>query len=609
MSGPLVSVVIPTYNRPDLLREALASVFAQSVTNYEVIVVNDGSTDDTVERLKPFADRIRLITQGNTGIGAARNRGIDEARGKYIAPLDHDDWWLPGKLAAQVALLEGRPELIGCSVPYATSENPSRSVFDPMVVAGADRVVRRPYLHLAAGRVFCGTSALLFNRRESEGIRYGTVRGAIEDVPFYVRLLARGPFGIAGDEVLAVWRTHGANFSKRASYYYAGIRLLRQMQCSGDFAATAADQRDDLKEYLAAIGRGAAVRQLAEGRRLRGLELYLRELPHQVRRWRLRFVVSYPSLLLLPRSVLRRSGLAAPPGASVHAVRVAELRRLWSDRMRYVRRRDWLWSLYNRLLNSRPGRHLPLRGRVRAVQLKGVDRPFYLRLGTTDWLVLNELFFERGYDAVFAEPIGPVRRVIDLGANIGMSMRLWQTRFPAARVIGVEPDEGNLEICRRNLFENLSRPNFELLRACAVSRKRTVYLDTRMGEWAMQMRESPADGAVAVPGMTVPELLDRFGAEEIDLLKCDIEGAERELFTDCQTWIHRIRNIVVELHAPYSKDQFLSDVGRSGADFIVKCLGEGSGYYLLLLMRPAGPGQLANEDRLDIHVSTQHVSV
>ena len=590
MTHPLVSVVIPTYNRPDLLQEALASVFAQTLTDYEVVVVNDGSTDDTLKRLEMFASRVRIITQDNAGIGAARNRGIDESRGKYVATLDHDDWWLPGKLAAQTALLEGRPEFVACSVPYATSQDPSRSVFDRDVVAGADRVVRHPFLHLAAGRLFCGTSALMFCRQRADVIRYGTVRGAIEDVPFHVRLLGRGPFGIAGDEVLAVWRTHGTNFSNRDSYYYAGIKLLRQMQRRGDFANAPAEQWEELEEYLAALGRGAAVRQLAAARRLRGLEIYLRELPHQVGRGRARFVAGYPLLLLLPSSaVARRSLTYTGPAPSLNAARAAEARRLWTDRKRYVRGGDWFWSLYNRLLNSRPGRHLPLRGRVRGVRVKGVERPFYLRLGTTDWMVLNELFFERGYDAIFSEPLAPVRRIIDLGANIGLSMRLWQIHYPDARTIGVEPDEGNLEMCRRNLEASVSRPDFELVRACAVSRKRTVYLDTTMGGWAMQMRDAPTGGAVAVPGITLPELLDRFDdASTIDLLKCDIEGAERELFADCGKWVHRVRNIVVELHSPYTKEQFVSDVQRTGADFTVKCLGEGSGYYLMLLMRRDG---------------------
>lgn len=99
-----VSVVIPTYQRAHLVGQAIESVLAQSYRDYEIIVVNDGSTDDTATRLSEFADRIRVIHQANRGVSAARNAGIQVAKGDLLAFLDDDDLWLPGKLASQVAL-------------------------------------------------------------------------------------------------------------------------------------------------------------------------------------------------------------------------------------------------------------------------------------------------------------------------------------------------------------------------------------------------------------------------------------------------------------------------------------------------------------------------
>lgn len=108
---PLVSVIIPTYNRAHLVTEALRSVFGQTFKEYEVIVVDDGSTDGTGEILKSYADRIRYIYQENEGIAGARNRGILLSRGKYIAFLDSDDRWLPEKLERQIAYLEAHPKV------------------------------------------------------------------------------------------------------------------------------------------------------------------------------------------------------------------------------------------------------------------------------------------------------------------------------------------------------------------------------------------------------------------------------------------------------------------------------------------------------------------
>ena len=110
---PRVSVVIPTHNRADYIQQALDSVFAQTYTDYEIIVVDDGSTDGTAELLKALVERdaIRYEQQAQSGVSAARNRGIAMARGEYVAFLDSDDLWLPDKLSKQVALFEAMPEL------------------------------------------------------------------------------------------------------------------------------------------------------------------------------------------------------------------------------------------------------------------------------------------------------------------------------------------------------------------------------------------------------------------------------------------------------------------------------------------------------------------
>ncbi|MFO7654959.1 MAG: glycosyltransferase family A protein [Candidatus Krumholzibacteriia bacterium] len=105
---PLVSVVVPTYGHAALVEETLASIFAQEYPAVEVIVVDDGSPDDTAERLAPLAERgrIRLLRQENRGQAAARNRGLSEARGELVAFLDDDDLWPPDKLSWQVPLLD-----------------------------------------------------------------------------------------------------------------------------------------------------------------------------------------------------------------------------------------------------------------------------------------------------------------------------------------------------------------------------------------------------------------------------------------------------------------------------------------------------------------------
>ncbi len=104
----LVSVIIPTYNASQYIVQAVESVLHQTYKNYEIIVVDDGSTDDTGERLKPYLHLICYIYQSNQGVAVARNRGIELAKGELVAFLDADDYFLPNKLAAQVALFSSQ---------------------------------------------------------------------------------------------------------------------------------------------------------------------------------------------------------------------------------------------------------------------------------------------------------------------------------------------------------------------------------------------------------------------------------------------------------------------------------------------------------------------
>ncbi len=117
---PTVSVIIPTYNRRAYVQEAIDSVLAQTYTDYEIIVIDDGSTDGTGEALRErYGDKIIYEWQENQGLSAARNRGIESSRGQYIALLDSDDLWMPEKLERQVACLSQHPEVAMVARAYA----------------------------------------------------------------------------------------------------------------------------------------------------------------------------------------------------------------------------------------------------------------------------------------------------------------------------------------------------------------------------------------------------------------------------------------------------------------------------------------------------------
>jgi glycosyltransferase involved in cell wall biosynthesis len=112
---PKVSTIVAVYNGAATVDRALASIFAQTFTDNEVVVVNDGSTDDTASVLSRYGDQIRIITQPNRGLSVARNAGVRASSGEYVAFLDDDDEWMQEKLARSVPLLDEHPD---CALVY-----------------------------------------------------------------------------------------------------------------------------------------------------------------------------------------------------------------------------------------------------------------------------------------------------------------------------------------------------------------------------------------------------------------------------------------------------------------------------------------------------------
>ena len=115
---PLVSVAIPSYNAAGTLAETLDSVLGQTYPNVEVIVVDDGSTDNTQGVLARYAERVHVVRKSNGGLASARNAGFVAAQGKYIALLDADDLCMPERIAVQVAYMERSPDIVLCSSDF-----------------------------------------------------------------------------------------------------------------------------------------------------------------------------------------------------------------------------------------------------------------------------------------------------------------------------------------------------------------------------------------------------------------------------------------------------------------------------------------------------------
>lgn len=122
----IVSVIIPSYNRGWILEDAVDSVLSQDFYDFELIVVDDGSEDNTPDILASYGNRIKVIKQKNKGVSSARNKGITSSSGNYIAFLDSDDLWLPGKLSTQLSFFENNPGALICQTEEIWLKNEKR---------------------------------------------------------------------------------------------------------------------------------------------------------------------------------------------------------------------------------------------------------------------------------------------------------------------------------------------------------------------------------------------------------------------------------------------------------------------------------------------------
>jgi Glycosyltransferases involved in cell wall biogenesis len=202
-----ISVIIPTYNYGRFLREAIDSALAQSYTPLEIIVVDDGSIDDTPQILAEYGDRIRAIRQDNQGVGAARNTGIAAARGEYLAFLDSDDLWHPRKLAAQIARFEADPSLglVHCGAESIDAAGNTLSVSLTGMEGWVGPDLLRLDREVIAGP---GSNAMVPKRVAEELGGYDNRLQPSEDWDFCYRVAVRYRVGFVG-EVLVTYRQHG----------------------------------------------------------------------------------------------------------------------------------------------------------------------------------------------------------------------------------------------------------------------------------------------------------------------------------------------------------------------------------------------------------------
>lgn len=209
-----VSVIIPTYNRRMQIMHAIESVLAQTAPVDEIIVVDDGSSDDTVAAVRErFPSGVKVLTQKNAGVSAARNRGVREARGEWIAFLDSDDIWFPEKIARQLEALqamEGEPGLCFTDNLFGGNPQMSYSRFEETGFVGGAKsgILHDPARYIVGGREPFFTSSLLIRRSLLDELGgFDEVLSIREDTDLMFRLSFKTRFCYVGESFAQIDRT------------------------------------------------------------------------------------------------------------------------------------------------------------------------------------------------------------------------------------------------------------------------------------------------------------------------------------------------------------------------------------------------------------------
>jgi len=291
---PMFSVVIPTFNRAGLLEQALNSVFAQRFTSYELIVVDDGSTDSTVHFLRSLELKLTFLTQPNRGPASARNLGASRARGAYLAFLDSDDVWFPWTLevyarilreTANPSFLAGRPHPFGAEVPPDVPEtnNLRWNSFTDYLASGDEwRWFGASSFVLARSRFLAiGGFTPQFRAAEDPDLclRLGIAPG-------FVQVIAPATFG---------YREHTGHISSGARFAVEGALNLVNAELGGAYPG-GKDRRWERWRILTRHVRPAAIAGIRNGMIRCGFTLYLNTFIWQLSIGAWRFVFGFPPL-------------------------------------------------------------------------------------------------------------------------------------------------------------------------------------------------------------------------------------------------------------------------------------------------------------------------
>lgn len=223
---PLVSIIMPAYNSGKIIKESIQSVINQTYSNWELLIINDGSTDDTLSKISDFSTdgRLHVISQLNSGVSASRNKGIEQAKGEYLAFLDSDDIWSANKLMLQIEYMLLNPDI---GLVYT-----GNFIFNSVISDGSINSYKEPFkieddYHRLIISDFIVTSTVVVRIMEINKLYFDTDLTGTEDWDLWIRISKFTKIGYI-KEPLVYYREHSEGISKNYIKQYHNDYLVRQ---------------------------------------------------------------------------------------------------------------------------------------------------------------------------------------------------------------------------------------------------------------------------------------------------------------------------------------------------------------------------------------------
>ncbi len=309
--SPIFSVIIPTFNQALYIERTLASVFSQTFTDFEVLVVDDGSTDDTVSIIERSGYPVRVLNQANLGPGIARNQGVSKAVGRYVAFLDGDDLWFPWTLKTFHDALVENSECrwaIGKCIEFHEDDELKSVVSSQGLGSSLNQPVPD---FLATSRdyfeIYTGEFAILRETLNEVGGYEGGLMN-LEDGDLYLRLGDGVRISSIKKPVVFAYRRRSGSTSGNLSYAIEACKRVLERESAGTYPGGGARRLERMR-IISRYVRPVAIRALREGALPSAWALYLGLLGGNLRLGRVRFLVAFPVLCFfgLLKSALTRS--------------------------------------------------------------------------------------------------------------------------------------------------------------------------------------------------------------------------------------------------------------------------------------------------------------